>query len=1148
MATITVQDPTERVDVERIQELERNQNERHWKRQDSNLAKGLIIQWVGLMLYAIMTTVPWMDFSLASIHPHVWASIGLGAAILSLPLGMAYWTPGTVASRHTLAMGQMFFSSLLIHVMNGRIEAHFHVFGSLAFLAFYRDWKVLVTASLIVLLDHILRGVYWPQSIYGSSLPGISRTLEHGLWILFEDLFLIHACLKGQSEMREMAVQRAAAESEKSLVEDRIAVRTQELAEYGSFLKGVIEGIDAGICILDDKGVIVSTNSNWLNFSNSIDPEKSRIQVGINYVEVCRQATGKCAEGANQIADNIARVLKGETKTAVTEYSCPAKKDVRWFQVRVSKTLNPVRPGAIVVHLDVTQRMLALMELQEQKRQVDQLALVAQYTINGVMILDSDSLVTWSNDSSFRLLGCPRNEILGSAIVDLPFLAQASDEFRSSLRHAIEKKEAFRRELALHRPDQSGVVIDMEMQPVIVRGEHVAFIVNYIEITEQASIRQRLSSTFAAMAEGILVQDAQGIIIDCNPEAEAILKSNRSQLIGHTPDQGNWVAVFEDGSLWPMEDHPAMVTIRTGMPIRDAVMGIRHRDGNLRWISINTQVIDSKLGEADTVVSSFTDITTRRDQLQRLDLTISGAGLGVWDWNLHAGSVRFNSLFARILGYSTDELVPTRKFWESLIHPEDQTEAQQRLDAHMRGSTPDYRCEYRLRSKQGRWQWVQVCGRIVERDVNGNPVRMAGVHVDIAKLKEMESQLRASESKMRMIFDAALDAVFSLDEKGIITDWNLQASNIFGYERREAIGKWIKDVLFADQDIVKTHSWDCFQSEFKASTDLGRRFETYVANKAGRILTVEVAITSIQHNGEHAFSVFMKDITQQKQLESQVAQTQRLESIGQLASGVAHEINTPVQFVNDSVYFVREGVQDLFRFVDQLQALITECQEGKPVTDLVADAKEAESDADLEYLSDQIPKALDRSIEGLSRVAEIVRSMKEFAHQGTGQMNAVDLNHSLMSTLIVAKNEYKYVADIETDLGDIPEVICLGAEMNQVFLNLVVNAAHAVADVVQDSGRRGIIRITTKQVEDKVEISISDTGGGIPEKIRDRIFEPFFTTKGVGIGSGQGLTLAHNVVVKKHGGELKYHTEVGRGTTFYIRLPIDGSVSTAGVV
>jgi signal transduction histidine kinase len=265
--------------------------------------------------------------------------------------------------------------------------------------------------------------------------------------------------------------------------------------------------------------------------------------------------------------------------------------------------------------------------------------------------------------------------------------------------------------------------------------------------------------------------------------------------------------------------------------------------------------------------------------------------------------------------------------------------------------------------------------------------------------------------------------------------------------------------------------------------------------------------------------------------------------VGRLAAGVAHEINTPVQFVSDSVHFVREAMDDLSSIVDKYRELRTATERGVDIAAAAKAAEEAEDDADLDYILENAPVALDRARDGLGRVAAIVRSMKEFAHPDRKEMAQANLNQAISSTLVIASNEYKYVADVDTHFADLPLVNCYAGEINQVVLNLIVNAAHAIGDVVKGTGTKGKITVTTRVLGDSVEISVGDTGKGIPVEVRSRIFDPFFTTKEVGKGTGQGLAIARTVVVEKHGGTLHFETEIGRGTTFFIRLPISGSAS-----
>lgn len=286
------------------------------------------------------------------------------------------------------------------------------------------------------------------------------------------------------------------------------------------------------------------------------------------------------------------------------------------------------------------------------------------------------------------------------------------------------------------------------------------------------------------------------------------------------------------------------------------------------------------------------------------------------------------------------------------------------------------------------------------------------------------------------------------------------------------------------------------------------------------------------------------EMDERQRMQTELRHAQKLEAVGRLAAGVAHEINTPVQFVNDSLFFLKGATKDLFEVLERYRVL-PQSADTRDVSrqTLAEEASALAASVNLPYLLSEVPEAIEMSMEGMSRIAGIVRSMKDFAHPDKVDMAPVDLNRAVTSTLTIAGGEYKYVAAIETDLGDLPEVTCHGGSIQQVVLNLLVNAAHAVGDVVKTTKKVGRIAVTTRQEGSNVIISVADTGGGIPEHVRELVFDPFFTTKEMGKGTGQGLALAHSIVRELHGGDIWFETETGRGTTFFVRLPIEPPAS-----
>jgi PAS domain S-box-containing protein len=324
-------------------------------------------------------------------------------------------------------------------------------------------------------------------------------------------------------------------------------------------------------------------------------------------------------------------------------------------------------------------------------------------------------------------------------------------------------------------------------------------------------------------------------------------------------------------------------------------------------------------------------------------------------------------------------------------------------------------------------------------------------------------------------------------------------------------------------------------------TGTPQNFETATTGPDGETRWFDSQIAPVRIGGVTAGAVLVsQDVTERKREHAELIAGRQMALLGTLAAGVAHEINTPIQYVGDSLLFLQDASRDLLRLLEKVQGLRDGALRGEPLEDVVRRAALAEQDADLPYLRENIPQAFERCVEGLNRVATIVRSLKEFAHPGHQEMTPIDVNRLIQITLTLAVNEYKYVADVETDLGELPPVTCHAGEIAQAVLNIVVNAAHAIGDVVSASHPRGVISVSTRHEGDTVLIAIGDSGGGIPEAIRARIFDPFFTTKEVGKGTGQGLAIANATVRERHAGELTFQTKVPGGTTFFIRLPVGG--------
>ncbi len=420
------------------------------------------------------------------------------------------------------------------------------------------------------------------------------------------------------------------------------------------------------------------------------------------------------------------------------------------------------------------------------------------------------------------------------------------------------------------------------------------------------------------------------------------------------------------------------------------------------------------------------------------------------------------------------------------------------------------------------------------------------------RLSEQEShlrELRAVMAQNQMILNSAGEGIIGVDSSGRMIFVNPAAARMLGYEVQELIGKPSHETFYH----TKSNGAPYPREDCPIYATLRGAIASTISNesfwrKDGTSFPVEYTSTPIRDGENVAGAVLtFQDITQRRMLEARLRQAQKMESIGQLAAGIAHEINTPTQYIGDNARFL----DDVFGDLGELLIACNELRQAAghqavPETMLHRIAAAAEK-ADVEYLLEEIPKAIAQSLDGVQRVARIVRSMKEFSHPGGDEKQAIDLNRAIESTLTVSRNEWKYVADVVTDFDpQLPLVRCLPGDFNQVILNLLVNAAHAVGDKVGTGGQKGTIAVSTRRDGDWVEVRIRDTGTGIPEAVRAKVYDPFFTTKPVGRGTGQGLAIVHSIITEKHHGTIDFQTELGEGTTFILRLPLHEKPAVPG--
>ncbi len=748
----SAQEPSREAEAVRADGLYRESLEEVYRRRDHVFCVVMVAQWV----FGVALALVQIHAGPASVGASDAEALACGTIVSGIVLIATTWRPGGALTRHVVAIGQMTWSALIIHMMHGRIEAHFHVFGGLALLAYYRDARVLVTATVVVVAGHLIQGALWPEAVFGVADPARLRFLEHAAWIVFADIGLLLGIREHHREMRALAKRQAEAEAWGATIEQKVERRTRQL-------------------------------------------EASREQY---------------------------RTLVESTHSIPWQLDCAT-----WGFVYVGP-------------------------------------------------------------QSAALLGCAPADWLEPGFWRDRVHPDDRMAVEEAHRRAVETGEHVQAEFRMRRGEEAWSWVRSVASPSVGGGRHTlnGFL---IDMTERHEAEERLAAT--------------------RHRLEHVLASSTA----------------------------IIYQLRIAGP-----------DSRLEWMTDNVK---------------------------------------------------------RILGYEVDEALAPG-WWHRNIHPDDRDRLQ-RPDDHL---AKDGTLEYRLKNRSGAYRWIRDDQRVL-RDAAGVPVQIVG-----------------------------------------------------------------------------------------------------------------------------AFT----DVTERRHLEAELQQAQKLESVGRLASGIAHEINTPVQFVTDSVVFVREAFDELAPLRRRFREALHRAAEHDPLAaEAWRELEAVEEELDVDYLQEQVPRALERSLEGLERVAVIVRSMKEFAHPDQKEMVEADINHALSTTLTIARNEYKYVADVETDFGELPLVRCHVNELNQVFLNVVVNAAHAIADRFEGGEGRGRIEVSTRVEEGWVVVSISDDGCGIPEEMRASIFDPFFTTKAPGRGTGQGLAIARGVVVDRHGGRLTFDSVVGEGTTFRIRLPVAGDVA-----
>lgn len=429
-------------------------------RTDKLFAILMVVQWIaGMVIALVVSPTSWAGAE-SFIHIHLWAAIFLGGLLSALPVAFAIYLPGRAITRHTIAISQALWGALLIHLTGGRIETHFHVFVSLAFISIYRDWRVILTMTIVVATDHIWRGYMYPVSVYGDALASPFRWVEHAAWVVFEDIVLVYACWRGNEEARAVCKSKANLEQINNQIESIVEKRTNELVIEKNFSRSVLNSIPSYVCVVDQDGKVEGTNAPWTRFVES-HSEFAQWD-GTFYADLCA-AYETSTEGVD-IQAQIKRVAEGQIDKFEHKVAMGGARE--WFHLSATPLSATESGKVVVVHNDITDEVNAKQELMKTTNKAQLLAHVAKYTDNGVIITDEDSNVIWTNEGYTYITGKVDYQVLGGSLFESIESIAKDDSKTAIIESKINNREPFDVDVACVTDDGKNLWLNFDARPI----------------------------------------------------------------------------------------------------------------------------------------------------------------------------------------------------------------------------------------------------------------------------------------------------------------------------------------------------------------------------------------------------------------------------------------------------------------------------------------------------------------------------------------------------------------------------------------------------------------------------------------------------------------------------------------------------------
>lgn len=662
------------------------------------------------------------------------------------------------------------------------------------------------------------------------------------------------------------------------------------------------------------------------------------------------------------------------------------------------------------------------------------------------------------------------------------------------------------------------------MEPTISTKPYLDIPKLYTKLNE--NILPLQSAALEAAADGIVITDIEGTIIWVNSgftkltgySAEEAITKNPRILKSGMQNEGYYKAIWDtilSGKTWFGE----IINKRKNGEIYTEEMSItpvkNNRNEITNFIAIKHNISNRKKLEREL-----------KDSYYRFKQLFQNSTLGIVRFDENDEILMLNPAFVKMLGYENENEIICKAHDEIYVSPE---------------TRKNFLDTLKTLNKISQFEelYFKKDGSIIElrenawtvKDENDKLIYYEAIIEDITEQNKFLKILHESEFRYRMLIDKLSEAAY------LLVGRKFEMVNKKFLELLEVTKQDIDDPNFNMMDYISEESKALVidrELKIRKGEIIPTKYEMRIVTKSRKEKDVEVSVSYINIDGKNATQGIIRDLTEKKRNETQIRHLQKMEAIGALAAGIAHEINTPAQFLNDNLHFLSDVFNDFKPIFD---FLLKAKNEKAALDDLIKIIE----NIDLVYINEEIPNAISQSLKGLERISNIVGAMRDFSHAGPKEKVAADLHKLIQNSIIISKNAWKYVAELDTDFDNtIPHVVCQSSDLGQVFVNMIVNASHAIESRYKgESNINGKIIIKTANKNESVEIIISDNGSGIPSNIQDRIFEPFFTTKEVGKGTGQGLAISYDIIVNKHKGSIHVQSEENIGTSFIISLPIE---------